>query len=226
MIDKKRILPILFSFFALSFVTDSFAEKSSEQNLKKEPLVIVVHGVGGGNRKQGWSDQIVDQWGIPKSYVEEINFNYKGRTSGQSVVDFARMGWQWGDYVRKELDTLTKKYPDRPVIIVAHSWGTVAATMALNGAETNQGRVETLRLPKGRISRLITLGSPLGRAVEDDPGSLVQLGIDVNITKPRSVAHWTNIADRHDPVSKVLQKLPHADENIIVGGSAGFVQRI
>ena len=231
---KRKMILILFcvsatmiAFYFLPFSVSRSAQAQAAQKAgKNDPLVIVVHGIGGGNREQGWSNQIVDKWGIPRSYVEEINFQYKGRTSGKSLTDFSRMGWQWGNYVRKELDRLVKENPGRPIVLVTHSWGTVATTMALNGANTNEGEVPPLRLKKGRISQFITLGSPLGRAVKDEAGSLVQLGIDLYIHKPDSVKHWTNIADRKDPVAKVMQKLPHADENILVGGSAGFLETV
>jgi hypothetical protein len=39
------------------------------------PLVIVVHGVGGGNRPAGWSDDIRNEYKIPPANWVEINFS-------------------------------------------------------------------------------------------------------------------------------------------------------
>ena len=94
------------------------------------PLVLVVHGIGGGNRPDGWSADHVRKWNIGE--VREVTFRQDGR-DGTSDTDFARLAGDWALSVRRQIDQAVAENPGRPVVIVSHSWGSVATSIALNG---------------------------------------------------------------------------------------------
>ncbi|MFA6315854.1 MAG: carboxypeptidase-like regulatory domain-containing protein [Elusimicrobiota bacterium] len=190
------------------------------------PLVIVVHGIGGGDRAPGWSDADAKEWGIGP--VHEISFRYEGRTEGMSFSDFAQRAGEWSGSVQEQLaDVLSRpENKDRPVIIVSHSWGTVMAKLAVGGGTTPQGDrdgLESALRARGvhdpvRVAHWFTLGSPLGRDTPEGPlaMTLSQMGVGVGAEKPPVVDRWTNVYDRDDPVAAHSWKLAGADENLEV----------
>lgn len=192
----------------------------------EEPLILVVHGVGAGNQPAGWSDQFAKEWNVGK--VQEVTFRYPGRTGPSSFLDFGNHAGDWAVSVQKQIKYYVEKNPDRPVIIISHSWGTVATAMALSGGtgggnskdlEALGGDIPPINLGKRRIQEWITLASPLGRANAPIPVNLRQAQVQVDTSKPFVVDHWTNIYDPQDNVSAQSHNLPDA-ENIKVEGSA------
>lgn len=174
-----------------------------------EPLVIVVHGIGGGNRDDGWSHDVAKRWSVE---THEVTFRQKNRTDGSSFTDFARNGGEWAKSVQDQIKDLVAKNPGRRVVIVAHSWGTVATKLALAGGNAGGVEIDPINLDGAEVEELVTLGSPLGRA--DNPEiafNLEQLGVNLVPGRPKMVKHWTNFYDPEDPVSNQSRKLAGAD---------------
>jgi hypothetical protein len=183
----------------------------------RAPLVIVVHGIGGGNRPDGWSDDVRKAWNLAE--VREVTFRYEGRTGADSFVDFARHGGDWTLDAQAQIKKVIADHPDRRVIVVSHSWGTVVTKVALEGGSAGGSVIDPLPVPRGRIDEWITIGSPLGRADSPDVAvNLRQLNVDVPMNRPAAVKHWTNFWDSDDPVSKQSHHLDGAD-NVEVSGS-------
>ena len=90
-----------------------------------QPLVIVVHGIGGGNRPDGWSNDVAKRWMVGR--LQEVTFRYPGRSDGAglSVTDFAREAGDWTLDVQQQIKEAVRANPGRPVVIVSHSWGSV-----------------------------------------------------------------------------------------------------
>lgn len=186
---------------------------------ERAPLVIVVHGIGGGNRPDGWSNDVRKTWNVAE--ITEVTFRYEGRTEADSFVDFARHGGDWALGVQSQIRQAIAKHPDRRVIVVSHSWGTVVTKIALDGGSAGGDLVEPLPVPHGRIDEWITIGSPLGRSDTPDVAvNLRQLNVDIPDGRPAAVKHWTNFWDASDPVSNQSRHLDGA-ENVEVSGS-GF----
>ena len=182
-----------------------------------EPLVIAVHGIGGGNRPDGWVDGIAGRWRVP---VHEVTFRMEGRTEASSTTDFARNAGQWAQSAQQQIQAIIKGNPGRRVIIVSHSWGTVVTKLALDGGVGGGRTVEPITLAGVPVEEWITLGSPLGRDESAGvAGSLRQLGVDVSKGRPTVVKHWTNFFDPNDPVSRQSHALAGAD-NVQVQGTA------
>jgi hypothetical protein len=180
-----------------------------------DPLVLVIHGIGGGNREDGWSKAIADRWMVP---VKEITFRQEGRED-TSFTDFACNAGDWALDVQRQIKEAAAANPGRRLIIVSHSWGTVAAKLALAGGSTNTGEVPPIDLGGLQVEELITLGSPLGRAETPEVAlNLRQLGVVLSDGRPPVVKHWTNVYDKADPVSNQSHALSGAD-NIGVSGS-------
>jgi len=187
-----------------------------------EPLVLVVHGMGGGNRDDGWSSTFQQAWKIGQ--VKEITFR-NDMHDQTSNTDAAYYAGDWALSVQRQIKEAVAQNPGRPVVIISHSWGTVATSMALAGGSgggntrelTLQGnQVQPLNPNEVRVAEWITLGSPLGSSM------LPLLNVDVSNTRPPNVDRWTNVYDVDDPVSKASHSLSGAD-NIEVSGSAGNV---
>ncbi len=190
-----------------------------------DPLVIVVHGIGGGNAEDGWSRKQAQAWGVE---THEVTFRYEGRTEPTSYDDFAQRAGDWALSAQGQIKDIVRKNPGRRVIIVSHSWGTVITKMALQGGvgggrsdklATNNYYIEPIDLDGVQIELLITLASPLGRA--DNPEiafNLRQLNIDVPTGRPAIVKDWTNVFDIDDPVSNQSHNLPGAN-NVAVNRS-------
>jgi hypothetical protein len=200
------------------------------------PLVIVVHGIGGGERAEGWSKEDTEKWGIDREDIREVSFSEEGRGKDYvSYTDFANRAGDWGQRVQDGLLDIMADPANagRPVIIVSHSWGTAMTKLALNGGTTNRGTVDPIaekargrKAPEPRVAHWFTLGSPIGR---EDPGrplplSLRQLGMEIGQEKPAPVARWTNLYDKADPVAAQSWNLAAADENapVEVGAWTGL----
>jgi hypothetical protein len=196
----------------------------------KEPLVIVVHGIGGGNRPDGWSNDVAKRWRVGR--LQEVTFRYPGRSDDASisVMDFARKSGDWTLEVQRQIKEAVRANPGRPVVIVSHSWGSVVTKMALCGGSgggtskelvANTYQINPIDLGGVKIEEWVTIGSPLGRA--NNPKivpSLEQLHVEVpdGCPSPKLVKHWANIYDEADPVSVPSHNLAGA-ENIPVSGS-------
>ncbi len=197
--------------------------------LAKDPLVIVVHGLGGGNRADGWSGEVANAYGTE---VKEITFRYEGRDTPESYKDFARKAGDWALEVQRQITDITRDHPDRRIVVVSHSWGTVVTKLALDGGTAggssrelalNDNHVKPLDLNGASIDEWVTLGSPLGRAEGARvAGTLDQLGVDVSPGRPRLVKNWTNFYDTNDPVSAYSHNLEGA-KNIGVTNAAIWV---
>lgn len=192
------------------------------------PLVIVVHGIGGGERAEGWSRPDTEKWGIDRADIREVSFSEEARGEGWvSYTDFANRSGDWGQRVQDGILEITSDPANagRPVIIVSHSWGTAMTKLALNGGTTNRGTVDPIaekargrKAPEPQVAHWFTLGSPIGR---EDPGrplplTLRQLGVEIGQDKPAPVARWTNLYDQADPVAAQSWNLAAADENVPV----------
>ena len=180
-----------------------------------DPLVLVIHGIGGGNREDGWSNAIANRWMVP---VKEITFRQEGREN-TSLTDFARNSGDWALDVQRQIKQAVEANPGRRLIIVSHSWGTVATKIALAGGLTSSGDVPPIDLGGLQVEEWITLGSPLGQAESPDVvANLLKERVSLSNGKPPVVKHWTNIYDEADPVSRKSHNLAGA-ENVGVSGS-------
>lgn len=184
-----------------------------------EPLVIVVHGIGGGNRPDGWSNDVAKRWMVGR--LQEVTFRYPGRSDGAglSITDFAREAGDWTLAVQEQIKEAVRTNPGRPVVIVSHSWGSVVTKIALSGgsgggkspALAERGyQIDPIDLGGVKIEEWVTIGSPLGRAIIPN--------VEVPDGCPKLVKHWTNIYDEADPVSAPSHNLAGA-ENTKVSGS-------
>ncbi len=172
-----------------------------------DPLVLVIHGIGGGNREPGWSNGIADRWAFP---VTEITFRQEGREN-TSLTDFARNSGAWAESVQRQIKDAIAANPGRRVIIVSHSWGTVATKLALAGGTTSDGTLNEIKLDGVEIEDWITLGSPLGDLEDPDVKSELKGRVSVRDGKPSVVKNWTNVYDIRDPVSTLSHNLAGAD---------------
>lgn len=217
---KYTVKCLLAFCFVLTLSTPALAQDSPN-----DPLVIVVHGIGGGNQEDGWSRKQSQAWGVQ---THEVTFRYEGRTAPTSYDDFAPRAGDWALSAQGQIKDIVRKNPGRRVIIVSHSWGTVITKMALQGGigggrsdklAANSYYIEPIDLDGVQIELWITLGSPLGRA--DNPEiafNLRQLNVDVPTGRPPVVNDWTNFSDVEDPVSNQSHNLPGA-KNVLVNGS-------
>ena len=183
-----------------------------------DPIVIVVHGIGGGDRKKGWSKDVEKNWGLGD--LKEATFSYEGRSEMDSYLDFSQKTGEWARRVRNQIRKIVDDNPGRPLMIVSHSWGTVATKMALMGGRGPDEIVAGINEPHARgpgvevkVDKWITLGSPLGMVEKDKLRKIV-----VASGKPRCVKDWTNMYDSADQVSRESHKLGGA-ENIKVKSS-------
>jgi len=209
---KKNNFAITISvFLALFFAVASLAHAAAN-----DPLVLVIHGIGGGNREEGWSTGVADRWMVP---VKEITFRQEGREN-TSFTDFAKNAGDWALDVQRQIKEAAAANPGRRLIIVSHSWGTVATKLALAGGSTqSDGNIPPIDLAGLQVEEWVTIGTPLGRAESPDVAlNLRQLGVVLSGGKPPVVKHWTNIYDEADPVSFQSHSLAGA-ENVGVSGS-------
>ncbi len=189
---------------------------------KAEPLVLVVHGVGGGNRDDGWSTTYQQAWRIGE--VREITFRNDTHDE-TSYTDASYYAGDWALSVQSQIKQAVAQNPGRPIVIVSHSWGTVATSMALSGGSgggktrelTLQGnQIHPLDLGGARITEWITLGSPINGS------TLPLLNVDVSDRLPPQVNHWTNFYDPADPVSKGSTNLQGAQNVEVTGSGSRF----
>lgn len=206
----------------------------------KPPLVILVHGVAGGNRPDTWSDEAINSWGLDKENTATVTFRAPGRDANLiSAVDFASQSGIWALSVQKQLKKILDANPGRKIILVTHSWGNVVTSLALQGGtgagsydvpelkelEENDYHINPIKLnsPDERITEWVSLASPLGRANDADVHTalnLQQLQVEVYNTKPALVDKWVNIYAKGDPVANQSHNLDNADENIGVEPAA------
>ena len=208
---KKTEIPVSRSVLLSLFL----AVSSLVSAAANDPLVLVVHGIGGGNREDGWSNEIAARWMVP---VKEITFRQEGREN-TSLTDFARNSGDWALDVQRQIKEAVEANPGRRLIIVSHSWGTVATKIALAGGLTSSGDVSPIDLGGLQVEEWITLGSPLGQTESPDiVANLLKERVSLRNGKPPVVKRWTNIYDEDDPVSRKSHHLVGA-ENIGVSGS-------
>jgi pimeloyl-ACP methyl ester carboxylesterase len=198
----KLFIPTCFLILVLS--TLAFAQ--ADANF---PLVIVVHGIGGGNRDDGWSSKFADAWGVE---THEVTYRYEGRTSPLSFVDFAPRAAEWAVDAQRQIKDIIRRNPGRRIMIVSHSWGTVIVKLAFDGGEAKGRYVEPLDLDGMKIEKLVTLASPVG-----DP-KLKAVQVEVDEDRPRLVKDWTNFSDAADRISALSHNLRGAT-NVVVKGS-------
>lgn len=180
-----------------------------------EPLVIVVHGIGGGNRPDGWSADVASKYWAD---VKEVTFRYEGRSVPASYTDFARQAGDWALEVQRRIREEVANNPGRPVIVVSHSWGTVVTKLAMEGGAASGLEVPALNLDGRMIDEWVTLGSPLGRAeAARIAGDMEQLGVEITPGKPRLVKEWNNFYDPNDPVSAAKPELEGARNQAVKG---------
>jgi hypothetical protein len=216
----KCTVKYLFPFFLILMLSALAAAQESAS----DPLVIVVHGIGGGNQEDGWSSKQAREWGVA---THEVTFRYEGRTAPTSYDDFAPRAGDWALSAQGQIKDIVRKNPGRRVIIVSHSWGTVITKMALQGGigggrsdklAVNNYYIEPINLDGVQIELLITLASPLGRADNPDIAfNLRQLNIDVPTGRPAIVKEWTNVFDVEDPVSNQSHNLAGANNAAVTG---------
>lgn len=173
------------------------------------PLVIVVHGIGGGNADDGWSRKYASDW---SAETHEVTFRYEGRTDAKSMVDFGSKAGDWALDAQRQIKDIIRQNPGRRVVIVSHSWGTVISKLALAGGVASGQVIDGIKLDGVEIEELVTLASPLGNALLQSVA-----GVQTN-DLPALVKQWTNFFDIADPISKASQHLAGA-ENLPVQGS-------
>lgn len=125
-----------------------------------------------------------------------------------------------------------KKYPDRPIVIVAHSWGTVIGYQALT--ELQNTFVSGKRaVDSNAVALFITMGSPLAsksgstsvRVTKILPSTIPGWEyVDTTrskfvIRKPDTVGYWANFTVPDDKISS--GKLAAADENVTLPDISG-----
>ncbi len=192
---------MLLSLLFLSLTVTGAA--TSKAATKKKPLVVVVHGIGDGNRADGWSDYLRGHW--KTNDIEEITFRYKHRGKARSMTDMKQKSGKWAKLVQRRLKQIARENPGRDVIIVAHSWGSVMTKLALNGGVTGSGAVDPLNTKGFKFLKLVTIGSPAG-----NKKMLRGLDVVANDGKPKQVHQWENLFDPVDPVSKKSHKIKGA----------------
>ena len=191
---------------SLIFVLSTLVFAQADANF---PLVIVVHGIGGGNRDDGWSNKFADAWGVE---THEVTYRYEGRTTPLSFVDFAPKAAEWAVDAQRQIKDIIRRNPGRRIMIVSHSWGTVIVKLAFDGGEAKGSYVEPIDLGGMKIEKLITLASPVG-----DP-KLRAVQVEVDEDRPRLVKDWTNFSDAADRISALSHNLRGAT-NVVVKGS-------
>ena len=177
------------------------------------PLVIVVHGIGGGNRDDGWSNKFADAWGVE---THEVTYRYEGRTWQDSYKDFAPNAAEWAIDAQRQIKDIIRRNPGRRIMIVSHSWGTVIVKLAFDGGEAKSRYVEPIDLGGMKIEKLITLASPVG-----DP-KLKAVQVEVDDDRPRLINDWTNFYDPADWISGSSHNLKGATNVEVRGSGKGF----
>lgn len=189
------------------------------------PLVIVVHGIAGGNRNYGWSRDMANAWNVE---THEVTFRYEGRDEPTSLIDFVPKAGDWALSVQQQIKDIVRQNPGRRVMIVSHSWGTVVTKMALAGGAGGGNSPQLIAqgynidpIPPGSfdVEEWVTIGSPLGDAGEPELGlDTVKWRLTVPEGRPAIVKNWTNFYDTNDLVSSKSQNLPGAANKEIVTG--------
>jgi hypothetical protein len=175
--------------------------------MKVEPIVVVVHGIGfGGTRTPGWSNRMSQAWGL--SPLFEVTHN------PADVSD----SFNWVKDVRRRFEEVfsRSKKEKRPVIIVAHSWGTVMSKLALNGGRVEDGSHGVLvvqPMPEhGWVDLWVTLGSPL--QIEGRFSFPGQPTVIYGAGRPPQVKRWSNFYDLKDNVGSASGSLVDVPMNV------------
>jgi hypothetical protein len=112
-----------------------------------------------------------------------------------------------------------QQVPDRPIIVVAHSWGSVVAYQALIELEQEFNDDGRRVVPAESIAQFVTLGSPLrtqSTAIRNAidfcfPDTPAGDQIWGTLSKPDTVSYWINAWNTADCVSGPI---PSADNNV------------
>ena len=193
---------------------------------RAKPIVVLVHGLGGGNRLDGWGESMVRAYGLdPALDAEEITFQNPWRDSPtrQSFTDYLWVSGTWAKHVQKRIREIHAKHKGRPIILIAHSWGSVMTKIALDGGQAyseielgkEPDRVTIPPLDKNiRIAELVTVGSPIGY------GTLVPSWISdivIKTGKPANLdGQWRNYSYKDDPVALPSWGLDGAENTLLV----------
>ena len=116
--------------------------------------------------------------------------------------------------IKSYIQLALKRYPNRPLVIVAHSWGSVASYQALKELETKLVSGKRV-VDSGSVALFITMGSPLESSQPSLITSLLKLlpgvipgqqYVDTTasklvIRKPDAVGYWINYSVARDLVS-------------------------
>lgn len=196
----KRTLKIALTVCSLILFLSTLSWGQANANF---PVVIVVHGIGEGNRNAGWSREYADAWGVE---THEVTFRYEGRTEGMSYADFGRQAGDWALSAQQQIKDIVRQNPGRRVMIVSHSWGTIVTKMALEGGRASGLDIGEINLGDAKIEEWVTLGSPLG-----DTEVKYISHVDVDDGLPKAVKHWTNFYDVNDIVSRRSHNLTGAN---------------
>lgn len=218
----KRLMKALIPTGSLILLLSTLSFTQANANY---PLVIVVHGIAGGNRNYGWSREMANAWNVE---THEVTFRYEGRDEPKSLVDFIPKSGDWALSVQQQIRDIVRQNPGRRVMIVSHSWGSVVTKMALAGGTgggnsqqlIRQGyNIDPIKPGEFEVEELVTIGSALGEAGTPQlGGSTVQWRLDVPEGRPAMVKQWTNFYDTNDLVSSKSHNLPGAENKEIESG--------
>ena len=115
----------------------------------------------------------------------------------------------------------------RPVVVIAHSWGSVVGYQAINGLQAG-GCPSGSPLPPGSVDLFVSMGSPLGsdfmeRTIKALPGTVPgQELIGKPIAKPATVKTWVNVSVNNDLIAATISA---ADRNLRWDAGANAVLR-
>lgn len=190
-----------------------------------QPVVIVVRGVGADTETQGFSAPTVRRlWGVDR--VREVRFRYQDGVVPQTFSEYLPQATDWARQIQLQLlrEVEAAYREGRPVLLVAHSWGSVSTAIALSGGG-DQGRpVGPIRFgdPEARIDQFVSLGSPIGRIqrgiVLDVPEGTIPIHLSVPAAKPAVVGAWTNFVNLDEPRFELRREAAGA-QNVLIRGS-------
>lgn len=189
-----------------------------------EPLVVVVRGYGAETDAHGWSSAVPRLWGLGP--VHEIRFPYADGRVPRNFAEFSPQATGWARAIQPQLRRAVEaaRREQRPLLLVSHSWGSVATAIALSGGGDYGYPVRPLDVPPGSIDRWVTLASPLGAARDAlylAPSTGIPVHLSIPSGRPAAVSAWTNVVHAADTVTVRSRDLPGA-ENLIVRGGATF----
>lgn len=195
------------------------------------PIIIALDGIAGGLSVTGF-DSVVpvrtaqylepaleNAWG----YYDFLTTEIISVPWGGDLRDYPRLQ----NYIKLTKATIVnvvKKYPTRPIVIVAHSWGSVVAYQVLSELQSELSAGNVRSVNSNAIALLVTIGSPLASKNPVIRASLRTLpGIvpgeefvdtttsKVVLRKPDVVAYWINYWIYNDIFA---DEKAMADENV------------